>query len=171
MHYRRNNTLVPAKFHDNVLAALAVVDRRMCHMFARRAREYRNAQRTPEYGATFDKIEACRKTFKTHRNAVDYEKKFIRSSFQRRGGTLPAAAPLVGQEAPVLHPWTRGPKFRSWCSCGVSSRGVDSTAVMRIDRAKCVKKLLLHRHRVAPPPLMKFSFRNTTRASGLAGKI
>eukprot|EP01051_Picozoa_sp_SAG22_P007237 SAG22_NODE_502_length_9704_cov_23.436439_4_plen_208_part_00 len=81
MHFRRNINLVPAKFHDNVMAALAIVDRRKCFMFERRAREYRNVLKDPTNDC-YEKVEACRKTFKTHRNCVDYESKFLRSTFE-----------------------------------------------------------------------------------------
>eukprot|EP01051_Picozoa_sp_SAG22_P000981 SAG22_NODE_33_length_27588_cov_104.174652_12_plen_208_part_00 len=77
LYYRRR----AAHFHDNVLKALAQVDRR----FERRAREYRRALKDPE-NHCFDKIESCRRTFKTHRNAVDFDAKFIRTAFL--GGEL-----------------------------------------------------------------------------------
>ena len=78
LHYRRHNDVVPRNFHKNVLASLAILNRRHCFMFERRARAYRNAQKI-DANDTFDKIEVCIKTYKAHRNAVDFDAKFIKS--------------------------------------------------------------------------------------------
>ena len=68
------------KFHDNVRKALAIVDRRKVFMFQRRARAYREALKNPQ-NSDFAKIEGAVKTFRTHRNAIDFDASFIKSSF------------------------------------------------------------------------------------------
>ena len=76
LHYRRNNTLVPKQFNENVRASLAILTRRHCFMFERRARCYRNALKDRS-NSTFEKLEAMIKTYRAH--AVDFDSKFIKS--------------------------------------------------------------------------------------------
>jgi len=79
LFFRRNNDLVPANFDKNVRAALAHVTRRKVHMFERRARAYRACLSNPE-NDTFVKIENAVKERKAHRNAADFDGKFIRET-------------------------------------------------------------------------------------------
>ena len=78
LYYRRHDDCVPKNFHKNVMAALNILTRRHCFFFDRRARAYRHALKDPS-NSTFDKIEACVKTYKAHRNAVDFDSSFIMS--------------------------------------------------------------------------------------------
>ena len=81
MFFRRNNDLVPANFDKNVWAALAHVTRRKVHMFERRARAYRTCLSNPENN-TFVKLENAVKERKVHRNAADFDGKFIHETMQ-----------------------------------------------------------------------------------------
>ena len=81
MYFRRNNDLVPANFDKNVRAALAHITRDKVHKFERRARAYRACLSNPE-NDTFVKIENAVKERKVHRNAADFDGKFIRETMQ-----------------------------------------------------------------------------------------
>ena len=84
LHYRRNNDLVAAHFFRNVLDSLKSVSLRQTLLFERRARAYRWVQtEVKEDGApahnSFDLVEKAVKERKAHRNAADFDSKFIRS--------------------------------------------------------------------------------------------
>ena len=79
MFFRRNNDLVPKNFDRNVRACLAHVTRRNVHMFERRARGYR-ACLSNLANDTFVKLEHAVKERKSHRNAADFDGKFIRET-------------------------------------------------------------------------------------------
>ena len=69
---------MPKNFQKTVVAALNILTRRHCFFFDRRARAYRHALKDPS-NSTFDNIKACVKTYKAHRNAVDFDSRFILS--------------------------------------------------------------------------------------------
>ena len=79
MFFRRNNDLVPANFEKSVRTCLAHVTRRKVHLFERRARAYRACLTNPD-NDTFVKIENAVKERKVHRNAADFDGKFIRET-------------------------------------------------------------------------------------------
>ena len=62
-------------------SALAHVTRRKVHMFERRARAYRTCLSNPE-NSTFVKLENAVKERKVHRNAADFDGKFIHETMQ-----------------------------------------------------------------------------------------
>ena len=80
MHFRRNNKLDPKTFHAQVLQSLSteVLFVERVQKFARRARDYMRAYAGGNM--TFDAVEKQRKTFKTHRCAMDFDDAFIRNS-------------------------------------------------------------------------------------------
>ena len=79
----RNSTgvLVPKNFDKNVRAARAHVTRRKVHLFERRARAYRTCLANPG-NDTFVKLENAVKERKVHRNAADFDGKFIRDTME-----------------------------------------------------------------------------------------
>ena len=81
MYFRRNNDIFPRNFDKNVRAALAHVTRRKVHLFERRARAYRTCLANPG-NDTFVKLENAVKERKVHRNAADFDGKFIRDTME-----------------------------------------------------------------------------------------
>ena len=75
LYFRRHNTLVPAKFHDLVMASFAQIDRKKVMQFERQARLYREVQKDEtinNYNALELKVKAERKR-KVHQSAVDMD--------------------------------------------------------------------------------------------------
>jgi hypothetical protein len=93
LDFRRTNLLVPKKFHTNVMASLATITRRKRIIFSRRARTYRRAltQLYNEGSCSFEKIINMVGTYKTHRNAVDFDSAFLKA---------------LGEGAVIAHPGT-----------------------------------------------------------------
>ena len=87
MFFRRNNDLVPANFDKSVRTCLAHVTRRKVHLFERRA--YRACLTNPD-NDTFVKIENAVKERKVHRNAADFDGKFIRETMLEALVTRPS---------------------------------------------------------------------------------
>ena len=77
--FRRDNDLVPANFEKNVRASLTCVTRSLAHKFERRSRTYRYVLSDPT-NDSYNLIERAVKKFKSHRDAGDFDGKFIRDS-------------------------------------------------------------------------------------------
>ena len=79
-HFRKINDCDPKNFHILVLQSLSdnVIYRERARKFARRARDYMRAYATGV--SKHVDIEAQRKTYKTHRCAMDFDELFIRQA-------------------------------------------------------------------------------------------
>ena len=79
-NFRKINDCDPKNFHNLVLQSLSdnVIDRARARKFARRARDYMRAYATGV--SKHVDIEAQRKTYKTHRCAMDFDELFIRQA-------------------------------------------------------------------------------------------
>ena len=78
MWFRRHNRLKRQEFNNLILSSMSreAVPLETSRKFARKARAYRRAYRDGVDNA-LTSIESMVKTFKTHRNAIDFAYKFI----------------------------------------------------------------------------------------------
>ena len=87
--FRDRNDGIPAHLRDNIKASFIALTRERCFIFSRKARSYKKAYWALAHGhgttetdgsASFAEIERLSKTFKTHRCALDLERRFILAS-------------------------------------------------------------------------------------------